>query len=138
MSKQALVDAIRTAFGPEMITNATCSQLAQIIIDKVSTELVDKGHFNMPGVGSLTVQHRQERPGRNPRTGTSILIPARPTVRFRPSTTILESLGKKPSRASNAIQVKPSTTLRGIDDLSDVPNVPTTPSGSILNPPMAH
>ena len=136
MSKHAITQAIRASFGTEMITNSTCAELAQIILDKMAEELISTGHFNLPGIGSLTVLKRQARTGRNPRSGATIVIPERPSVKFRASSNMLERLGKKPSRTSAAIRVKPA--LKGIDDMPDVPQVKPQAVGAILNPPMTH
>jgi len=42
-----------------------------------------KNEFVLPGLGKLKVVQRQQRMGRNPATGESILIPARKVLKFR-------------------------------------------------------
>ena len=42
-----------------------------------------KNEFVLPGLGKLKVAQRQQRMGRNPATGESILIPARKVLKFR-------------------------------------------------------
>ena len=42
-----------------------------------------KKEFVLPGLGKLKVAQRQQRMGRNPATGESILIPARKVLKFR-------------------------------------------------------
>jgi DNA-binding protein HU-beta len=42
-----------------------------------------KNEFVFPGLGKLKVVQRQQRMGRNPATGESILIPARKVLKFR-------------------------------------------------------
>ena len=42
-----------------------------------------KNEFVLPGLGKLKVAQRQQRMGRNPATGESIVIPARKVLKFR-------------------------------------------------------
>ena len=42
-----------------------------------------KKEFVLPGLGKLKVVQRQQRMGRNPATGESILIPAKKVLKFR-------------------------------------------------------
>jgi DNA-binding protein HU-beta len=42
-----------------------------------------KRDFVFPGLGKLKVSQRQQRMGRNPATGESIVIPARKVLKFR-------------------------------------------------------
>jgi len=42
-----------------------------------------KKEFVLPGLGKLKVAQRQQRMGRNPATGESIVIPARKVLKFR-------------------------------------------------------
>lgn len=42
-----------------------------------------KNEFVVPGLGKLKVAQRQQRMGRNPATGESIVIPARKVLKFR-------------------------------------------------------
>jgi DNA-binding protein HU-beta len=42
-----------------------------------------KNDFVLPGLGKLKVAQRQQRMGRNPATGESIVIPARKVLKFR-------------------------------------------------------
>jgi DNA-binding protein HU-beta len=42
-----------------------------------------KNEFVIPGLGKLKVAQRQQRMGRNPATGESIVIPARKVLKFR-------------------------------------------------------
>jgi DNA-binding protein HU-beta len=46
-------------------------------------EVKKNGIFVLPGIGRLIRQDRKARPGRNPKTGEAIKIPAKKVVRFR-------------------------------------------------------
>ncbi|MDP4116442.1 MAG: HU family DNA-binding protein [Bacteroidota bacterium] len=42
-----------------------------------------KKSFVFPGLGKLVVVQRKKRTGRNPKTGESMIIPAKKTLKFR-------------------------------------------------------
>jgi DNA-binding protein HU-beta len=60
---------------------------------KVATQFLDelvklsykeaKREFVLPGLGKLKVSQRQQRMGRNPATGETIVIPAKKVLKFR-------------------------------------------------------
>ena len=82
-----------------MAKSMTKSQIISHLADKTKTtkkvsaqfleELVKlsykeaKKEFVLPGLGKLKVAQRNQRMGRNPATGESIVIPARKVLKFR-------------------------------------------------------
>lgn len=46
----------------------------------------------LSGLGTLTIEHRKARNGRNPRTGESITIPAGKSVKFRPAKALKDAV----------------------------------------------
>ena len=44
--------------------------------------------LTLTGLGSFSIQQKDERVGRNPRTGAAVKIPARKVIRFRPTVEI--------------------------------------------------
>jgi DNA-binding protein HU-beta len=74
----------------QVITHlATKTKLTKKVAAQFLDELVKlsykeaKKEFVLPGLGKLKVAQRQQRMGRNPATGESILIPARKVLKFR-------------------------------------------------------
>ncbi len=57
----------------------------QTMLDLVSAELKKGGKITLTGFGTFDVGKRKARSGVNPRTGTSIKIPATKMPRFKPS-----------------------------------------------------
>jgi DNA-binding protein HU-beta len=89
MTKKLLIDTVSMAMS--------CSRAeAQRFIDVYHATLIEQltlqGKFTIQGVGSLQVKTRQERTGRNPRTGDSITIPERQVVQFKVTAPLLRSL----------------------------------------------
>jgi DNA-binding protein HU-beta len=74
----------------QVITHlATKTKLTKKVAAQFLDELVKlsykeaKKEFVLPGLGKLKVVQRQQRMGRNPATGESILIPAKKVLKFR-------------------------------------------------------
>ena len=65
-------------------TKTTKKVSAQFLDELVKLSYKEaKKEFVLPGLGILKVAQRQQRMGRNPATGESIVIPARKVLKFR-------------------------------------------------------
>jgi nucleoid DNA-binding protein len=60
-------------------TAATWDLLLHLAIDETKT----RGQFLLPGIGTISLEHRKGRTGRNPQTGQSMNIPPKTMLRFR-------------------------------------------------------
>ena len=73
------------------ITERESSKIVDTTFEGVRTNLRREGRYSQPGFGTFRLQHRKARParlGRNPFSGESVRIKARPSmkiVKFRPS-----------------------------------------------------
>lgn len=67
-------------------TKTTKKVSAQFLDELVKLSYKEaKKEFVLPGLGKLKVVQRNQRMGRNPATGESIVIPARKVLKFRVS-----------------------------------------------------
>lgn len=89
MTKADLVDKIAGKAG---LTKAASEKALNAFLDSVQDVLVAEGRLNLTGFGTFAVETRQERKGRNPRTGDTIKIPASKVVKFRPGKNLKESV----------------------------------------------
>ena len=65
-------------------TKTTKKVAAQFLDELVKLSYKEaKKEFVLPGLGKLKVAQRNQRMGRNPATGESIVIPARKVLKFR-------------------------------------------------------
>ena len=60
--------------------------------DVAVKELQNGGEVPLPGLGKLSVKQREERKGRNPRTGEAVTIPACAVPHFKPATALKDAL----------------------------------------------
>ncbi len=81
MTKAELIDKIAAEAN---LTKAGVERPVNAFLEAVMDVLAKEGKLTLTGFGTFVVEERQERMGRNPRTGEDIVIPASKVVKFRP------------------------------------------------------
>ena len=69
--------------------------MVDTILDRITAALTDGDRVELRDFGAFSVRCREPRAGRNPRTGVSVSVPARPSVYFKPGKAIRERLKLK-------------------------------------------
>ncbi|HML51957.1 MAG TPA: HU family DNA-binding protein [Propionicimonas sp.] len=80
----AALDA-RTGIG-----GALAAEITKAVFDLIAAELAAGVKVSLSGFGSFEVRDRAARTGRNPQTGTQLVIPAHRSVVFRPAAALRE------------------------------------------------
>ena len=80
MTKAELVAAIA---AHAELSKTTAENSLNAILDALQETLAQEGKVTLTGFGTLEVENRKERTGRNPRTGKAMTIPAAKVVKFR-------------------------------------------------------
>jgi DNA-binding protein HU-beta len=91
MNKTQLVEAISKDAG---ITKAETKKVLNSFIKTAIGSLKKGEKLTLVGFGSFTVTDKPERQGRNPRTGASIKIAAKKSVKFKPGMEMLLAVKK--------------------------------------------
>ena len=80
-------------------------------------ELSDEGCFSIPKVAKLVVETRRQRRGRDPVSGTTVVIPARRIVRARASPVVRDAVEGRPKRRSvdGSAATRAARSTRGSD-----------------------
>jgi DNA-binding protein HU-beta len=81
MNKQELISTIAGKAG---LTKADAKKGLDATIEAVSEALKAGDKVALVGFGSFSVSERSARTGRNPQSGSEIIIPAKKVVRFKP------------------------------------------------------
>ncbi len=64
------------------------------MLESIQELLAEDGKLTLTGFGTFVAEAREERLGRNPRTGEPITIAASTVVRFRPGKLLKDALNK--------------------------------------------
>ena len=81
MTKKDIARKIAEATG---IPQMTVTEIVQMLFDGITEILVEEGGIELRNFGVFKVKERKPRKARNPRTGESVMVPARRVVTFKP------------------------------------------------------
>jgi integration host factor subunit beta len=91
MTKADLVEKVANEAD---MTKKDAEQLVEIIFDSI-TETLNRGEkIELRGFGSFRVRERNSRKGRNPKTGSSVDIPAKRVAYFKPGKELKELINQ--------------------------------------------
>jgi len=81
MNKAELISSIADQSG---LSKAEAGRALEAFTDSVEAALKGGDRVSLVGFGSFSVDRREARTGRNPRTGEEIQIAAKNVVKFKP------------------------------------------------------
>ncbi len=74
------------------VSKKEAERFCSVITDTLVDVVIKGGKFRFLNFGTFTVVHRPERKGVNPRTGKSVLIPAKKVLKFKASSALVEKI----------------------------------------------
>lgn len=87
-------DFIEKIAAKSNLTKAAAERVLNAFLAAVEESLVEESKLTLTGFGSFSVESREARQGRNPRTGETLNIPAGKVIRFRPGKMLKDALDK--------------------------------------------
>ena len=69
--------------------------ITSLILEKITTTLEDNRRVEIRGFGSLSVRKRDQKNGRNPRTGESVFVPEKKAPIFKSGKGLRDRLNYK-------------------------------------------
>jgi len=81
MKREELNEAVASKTGG---TKADAKKMVDAVLESIKEGVAKSGDVTVAGFGKFTVKTSKARVGRNPRTGESIQIPAKESVKFKP------------------------------------------------------
>ncbi|MDQ6970792.1 MAG: integration host factor subunit beta [Mariprofundus sp.] len=88
MTKSELVEMITEQ--QDGITRREAEVVVNTIFAVIGDALADGDHVELRGFGSFTTKQRNARLGRNPKTGASVMVPAKTVPHFKPGKELRE------------------------------------------------
>ena len=81
MTRSELIEQL--ALSQPQLTPKDIELTVRVILDGISSILVKGGRVEIRGFGSFGLNHRPPRKGRNPKSGTTVMIPAKYVPHFK-------------------------------------------------------
>lgn len=100
MIKADFINAFREATG---ISDVEAKEYLERMGDIIAAELLGGGEIPLPRLGKLHVKATKARPGRNPRTGETVQIPAGKKVAISLGKDFKESLNQTTTDSKNVV-----------------------------------
>ncbi len=76
-------DMAQSLFNALGLNKKEARELVDLFFEELEASLADGEQIRLSGFGNFDLRDKNERPGRNPKTGEEIPIPARRVVTFR-------------------------------------------------------
>ena len=77
-------DMAKSLFNEFGLNKREGRELVDLFFEELEASLADGEQIRLSGLGNFYLRDKKERPGRNPKTGENVPIPARRVVTFRP------------------------------------------------------
>ncbi len=77
-------DMVESLFNEMGLNKKEARDLVHLFFQELVACLADAEQVKLAGFGNFDLRDKNERPGRNPKTGENVPIPARRVVTFRP------------------------------------------------------
>ena len=87
--KSDLADAVHERL---QLTKRDSALAVDAVLEAMTKALTDGHELRLLNFGLFTLRNQKARPGRNPKTGASVEIPARTVVLFRPAEALTEAV----------------------------------------------
>ncbi len=83
-------DMAERLFDELGLNKREAKEMVELFFEETRTALEDGSQVKLSGFGNFDLRDKNERPGRNPKTGEEIPITARRVVTFRPGQKLKE------------------------------------------------
>lgn len=91
IAKRELIEALSTKLE---LPKAKAAKALEVLVEEITNGLKAGKKVALTGLGVFRVSERKARTGRNPKTGETIQIPAKKSVKFRASKELKEAVLK--------------------------------------------
>ena len=92
MNKAELIDYVSATTG---ITKTESKIAIKIVLRGIVEGLFNKGAVTIPNFGRFEIKSVKAKRSRNPRTGETIMVPAKDVVRFKPAQSLKDKVAQR-------------------------------------------
>jgi integration host factor subunit alpha len=91
LTRAELADGISRSVG---LSRADSARMVESVLDHITDALVSGQQVKLTGFGTFSVREKNERVGRNPKTGIEVPITPRRVLGFRASQSVRERIAR--------------------------------------------
>ena len=92
VTRADIADTLHQEVG---LSRNECSNLLDDVLKEITCALVEEEGVKLSSFGSFTIRHKDQRIGRNPKTGEEAVITARRAVVFKASHELKHQVGDR-------------------------------------------
>ena len=92
VTRQDIADAVYREIG---LSKSESAEFVEAIFAKISEKLIAGENVKLSKFGNFVIRDKTERVGRNPKTGTEVIISPRRVVTFKPSPKMANRVASK-------------------------------------------
>lgn len=96
MTKADLIDSLAGEFE---VSKRTVGEMIDMLLEEITSALQSGEKVQLIPFGSFVVRDRKKREGRNPKTGETIVIPARRVPAFQAGKSLRDAVGGRKKAA---------------------------------------
>ena len=85
-------ELIRSVAGKANLSRSDARAAVEAMVSTIRAAMKNGGKVSLVGFGTFSAPVRPARPGRNPKTGEAIQIPARKVPKFTPGRSLRDSI----------------------------------------------
>lgn len=96
MSEQTItrIDLAEAIYEEIGLSRKDSNELLEMVLDEISENLISGNEVKISSFGTFTLREKNERIGRNPKTGKEVPITPRKVISFRPSQMMRKKINK--------------------------------------------
>lgn len=91
LTRTEISDALANRVG---LPRGKAAEILETILEEMIQGLIENKSLKLSSFGSFTVRSKNNRVGRNPKTGKEVMIEPRQTISFHPSATLKEKVSR--------------------------------------------
>ncbi|WP_419787242.1 HU family DNA-binding protein [Pseudodesulfovibrio sp.] len=89
MTKSELIEKVAQETD---LSKAHTERVLESFLENIQADLASGNKVTLRGFGTFVAEERKARPGRNPRTGAEVTIPAKTVVKFKPGNVLKDAV----------------------------------------------
>jgi len=96
MSEQTItrIDLAEAIYEEIGLSRKDSNELLEMVLEEISDNLISGKEVKISSFGTFTLREKNERIGRNPKTGKEVPITPRKVISFRPSQMMRKKINK--------------------------------------------